>query len=206
MRKIDLESWDRREIFSFFSPLSHPYYALSFRLDVTELYRFCKQKGLSFYYTMIYLVTRAVNETEAFLYTIEGGELFLLDRREPSFTDRRGDEKYFHIVTLPCRGTAEEFCAAAREKSLAQQGFIDYAAEGKDLIYLSSLPWLDLTALTNERDLDPDDAIPRIAWGKYSEENGRRTLGMSVEVNHRFVDGADLGSFARRLEELIAAL
>lgn len=206
MRKIDREHWERREIFDFFSPLSHPFYAVTFRLDVTEAYRFCKARGLSFYYTMIWLVMRAVNETEAFLYTIRDGEVFLLDRREPSFTDMHAGAKYFHIVTLPCSGALEDFCAAAAEKSRAQSAFIDYAAEGAELVYLSTLPWLDLTALTNERDLDPDDAIPRIAWGKYTEENGRKTLGMSVEVNHRFVDGADIGAFARRLEEQIAAL
>ena len=206
MRKIDREHWERREIFDFFSPLSHPFYAVTFRLDVTEVYRFCKARGLSFYYTMIWLVTQAVNGTEAFLYTIRDGEVFLLDRREPSFTDMHADAKYFHIVTMPCAGTVEEFCAAAAEKSRAQSGFIDFSAESGDLVYLSALPWLDLSALTNERDLDPDDAIPRIAWGKYTEENGRKTLGMSVEVNHRFVDGADIGAFARRLEERIAAL
>jgi chloramphenicol O-acetyltransferase type A len=54
--------------------------------------------------------------------------------------------------------------------------------------------------------MDRDDAIPRIAGGKYTEWDGRRTLGMSVEVNHRFVDGADIGAFAERLERLIAAL
>lgn len=206
MKKIDRESWDRREIYDFFSPLSHPFYAVTFRLDVTELYRRCREDGLSFYYAAIWLVMRAVNETEAFLYTIRSGEVYLLDRREPSFTDRHEGERYFHIVTLPCRGSLEEFCAAAREKSLAQAGFIDYAAEGDALVYLSTLPWLDLTALTNERDLDPDDAIPRIAWGRYTERDGRKTLAMSVEVNHRFVDGADIGAFAERLEKLIAAL
>ena len=101
MKKIDLENWDRREIFEFFSPLSHPFYAVTFRLDVTELCRVCKARGLSFHYAMIWLVTRAVNGTEAFLYTIRGGEVFLLDRREPSFTDRFAGEKYFHIVTMP---------------------------------------------------------------------------------------------------------
>ena len=206
MRKIDLEHWDRREIFSFFSRLAQPFYSVSFRLDVTELRRFCKENGLSFYYAIVFLVTRAVNETEAFLYTIEDGEVFLLDRREPSLTDRGEGERYFHIVTMPLGEELTAFCAAAAEKSRAQKNFIDYCSEGRDLVYLSTLPWLDLTALTNERDLGDDDVVPRIAWGRYGECGGRLTLGMSVEVDHRFVDGADIGAFAARLEELIAAL
>ena len=38
MRKIDLNSWDRREIYDFFSPLAQPWYTVSFRLDVGGLY------------------------------------------------------------------------------------------------------------------------------------------------------------------------
>lgn len=207
MKRIDMDSWERREIYRFFSPLSDPFYAVSFRLDVTGLYDYCKSRELSFFLAMVYLVTQAVNDTEAFLYTLDGGEVCMLERREPSFTDRRAGEKYFHIVTMSCRGTLAQFCAEAAERSRAQRVFIAPAAEGKHLLYLSCLPWLDLTALTNERDPDRDDAIPRIAWGRFTvDANGRRTLGMSVEVNHRFVDGADIGAFAARLEELIAAL
>ena len=54
--------------------------------------------------------------------------------------------------------------------------------------------------------MDRDDAIPRISWGKYREENGRKTLGLSVELNHRFVDGVHVGMFAKELERLMSAL
>ena len=147
-----------------------------------------------------------MNETDAFLYTSRGGEVYLLDRREPSFTVRRAGEKYFRIVTMPRRGSLADFCREAVEREKAQEAFIDPDSESDALVYLSCLPWLDLTALTNERGDDRDDAIPRIAWGKFVEEDGRLMLGLSVEVNHRFVDGADIGAFAKRLEEKIAEL
>ena len=65
---------------------------------------------------------------------------------------------------------------------------------------------MELTALTNERDFDKDDSIPRLAWGKYVEENGRKTLYISMELNHRFVDGVHVGKFHEALTELIEAL
>ena len=99
-----------------------------------------------------------------------------------------------------------EFCAAAKEKSEKQDFFIDFAGEGIDMIFFSCLPWVDVTALTNERNLDVDDAIPRIAWGKFVAENGRETLGLSVEVNHRFIDGLHIGQFAKELEKLMGEL
>ena len=65
---------------------------------------------------------------------------------------------------------------------------------------------MDITALTNERDFDRDDSVPRIAWGRYTEENGKKTLGLSLEVNHRLIDGLHIGRFAQELERLIGEL
>ena len=206
MRPVDPESWPRREIFAFFSGISNPFYAVTFRLDVTALRRYTKERGLSFYHSMIWLCTRALGRVEAFSYALREGQLVRLESRRPSFTHQRPGSENFQIVTLPCEGSLEDFCAAAREKAEKQDFFIDFAGEGIDMIFLSCLPWLDLTALTNERDLDPDDAVPRIAWGKYTEENGRLMLGLSVEVNHRFIDGLHIGQFARELERMIAEL
>ena len=65
---------------------------------------------------------------------------------------------------------------------------------------------MDVTGLTNERNLDPDDAIPRIAWGKYIDIDGRKHLHISLEVNHRFIDGVHIGKFNEALCRLIEAL
>ena len=206
METVDLASWPRREIFEFFSPISNPFYAVSFRLDVTKLRAFTKTRGLSFYHSLIWLCTRAMERVDAFSYAIADGQVVRLSSRRPSFTHLPKGSEQFRIVTLPCEGSLEAFCAAAKEKSESQSFFIDYAGEGIDMIFFSCLPWLDVTGLTNERDLDRDDAVPRIAWGKYVEENGRWTLGMSLEVNHRFIDGLHIGQFAKELEKLMEEL
>ena len=206
MQRVDLASWPRREIFEFFSPLSNPFYSVTFRLDVTELCRFVKAEGLSFYYGLIWLCTRAMEGVDAFSYAISEGQIVRLESRRPSFTHLKPGSDRFQIVTMPCEGSMEEFCAAAKEKSEKQEFFIDFAGEGIDMIFFSCLPWVDITALTNERNMDVDDAVPRIAWGKFVEENGRKMLGLSLEVNHRFIDGLHIGQFAKELERLIGEL
>lgn len=207
MRPIDYENWPRRELFEFFSAISQPFYSVTFRVDVTRLYDYVKPRGLSFYYALIYLCTEAINSVEAFRAAIEGGRPVLLDKRAASFTDMKKGAESFHIVTMPAEmGTLEQFCCAAAEKSRSQRGFIDPAAESGALIYFSCLPWVDITALTNERDFDKDDSIPRVAWGRYTGENGKKTLGLSLEVNHRLIDGLHIGRFAQELERLIDEL
>lgn len=210
MEQIDVERWPRREAFEFFSGMSNPFYMVSFRQDVTGLYDFAKSNGLSFYYCMIWACTRAMNEVEAFRVAIRDGRPVLLARREPSFTDLRPGAEQFHIVTMAAGEDVRTFCREAAERSRAQRGFIDLSSESDALIYFSCLPWIDLTALTNERDLSApgarDDGIPRLAWGRFTEERGRRALGLSIEVNHRLIDGLHIGQFAQGLSAVIAGL
>ena len=206
METVDLASWPRREIFEFFSPISDPFYAVSFRLDVTKLRAFTKTRGLSFYHSLIWLCTRAMERVDAFSYAIADGQVVRLSSRRPSFTHLPKGSEQFQIVTLPCEGSLEDFCAAAKEKAESQDFFIDLKDEGIDMIFFSCLPWLDVTGLTNERNMDRDDAVPRIAWGKFVEENGRWMLGMSLEVNHRFIDGLHIGLFVKELEKLMEEL
>ena len=202
MKEIDINSWPRKEIFDFFSATEKPFFSLSFRMDVSPVRRFAKERGLSFYYCMVWLVTEAMNRVKAFRYTVSGGRVFLLPRREPSFTDMKPGADYFHICTMGIRGGIEQFCAEAAERKAAQNCFINYSDERDNLIYISCLPWLDITGLTNEGELGKDDCIPRVSWGKFTEEEGKVTLGMAFEVNHRFVDGADIGRFATEFEKL----
>ena len=206
MKMIDMATWPRRGIYDYFSGVSNPFYSVTVQLDVTGLASWARREGLSFYYALVYLCTQAVNQTEAFRYDIREGQVALLDRREPRFTDLKPGAELFHIVTMPAGEDIRAFCREARQKSRAQEVFLDMAAEAGPLIYFSCLPWVELTALTNERDFDRDDTVPRIAWGRYVEQNGRLKLGLSLEVNHRFIDGLHIGQFVRALEGLIAAL
>ena len=206
IRDIDMSAWPRREIYDFFSPISNPFYSVTFTLDVTNLYRYVKERELSFYYALVYLCTQAVNRVEAFLYTIEDRKVRIYDKRQPSFTDLEKGSELFRMVFVPCEGSIDDFCHAAKEKSESQHFFFDPTAEANDLIYFSCLPWMDVTGLTNERNLDPDDAIPRIAWGKYIDVNGRKQLHISLEINHRLIDGVHLGRFNEELCRLIEAL
>lgn len=210
MKELNEREWERREAYAFFSRISNPFYMVTFKADVTNLYRYTKEHGLSFYAGMIWACTQAMNAVRAFRVTMRDGKLFELDQRNPSFTALKPDAEQFHIVTMDHLPDIDSFCREATHRSRTQTVFIDSEKESDALVYYSCLPWIELTALTNERDLASpnalDDSIPRIAWGKFTEENGRKVLGLSVEVNHRFIDGIHIGRFAKKLEQVIEQL
>lgn len=210
MKAIDMKTWSRRKIYGFFLPVSDPFYVTSFPLDVTNLCSYKKAHGISFYYALCHLCAQAVNCVENFRYTSRGGQVFLLDERIPSFTDMRPGSDLFYYVTPPFCADLDTYCKSAKAYSAAQTAFIDTSLETDALIYISCLPELYATAQTFVHNFsDPNELennIPRISWGKYIEINGRQTLNVSVEVNHRFVDGIHVSRFAAELQRQIDAL
>lgn len=207
MRKLEMDKWERKEIFDFMTTLSDPFYTVCFNMDVTNLYEYTHKKNLSFYYALVYLATQSINEVPAFLNDIVNHELVVLDRRSPSFCDIHKGSEAFHIVSMLSGNNLDDFCKKARETSLSQTSFFSKdKPEDEAWIYFSCLPWIDVTCITNERDFDPNDTVPRISWGRYVSCDGRKKLNMSIEVNHRLIDGFHIGRFASRLAEKISLL
>jgi chloramphenicol O-acetyltransferase type A len=75
-----------------------------------------------------------------------------------------------------------------------------------NVVYCSCTPNLDATALINPGMEDPDDAIPRVNWGKYVERDGRWMINITFTANHRFIDGYHVGLFFERLQAAINEL
>ena len=83
-RIIDKAVWPRREIFDFFSGISNPFYAVTFRQDVTELRNYCRERKISFYYGLIYLCCKALQDVPAFACRIRGENVVELGSRSPA--------------------------------------------------------------------------------------------------------------------------
>jgi len=232
MTKIDIPTWERRPQWEHFSKMRFPFYHVSFYIDVTPAKAYSKVHGISFYHTMSYLVCEAMNSVENFRYRIHGEDVYLLDRCHPSMTMLRPGSTCFQIVSSRLTDDIPSFCAKTAKLFESQTAFFggDDIPE-EECFFISCLPWLDTTGINSERDLDPDDSVPRIAWGKYIkmnrgniyrtgqilseiaglQDNGSRSglrlwMNMTVDVNHRLVDGYHIGLFAARLQEIIDRL
>jgi len=73
-----------------------------------------------------------------------------------------------------------------------------------DLIFFTTLPWISFSSFAHARTPGRGESIPRIAFGKFVEENGRTFLPISVEVHHALMDGLHVGRYLMRMEELLA--
>lgn len=207
MEIVDRSSWPREEHYRFFEPMSHPFYSLTFPVEVTALRRYAKESGLSFYSAMVFLVTKAMEDVEAFRLRDRNGCIVRHDQLIPSFTDLKPGSELFQIITLEAGEDLTDFCARAKAQAAAQKEFITVGGWDADqLVYFTCLPWFPVTALTNERDVDPSDSIPRVSWGRWEERDGQTILSISLELNHRLLDGYHVGQLYAALNARLEAL
>ena len=72
-----------------------------------------------------------------------------------------------------------------------------------NLIHFSALPWVDFTSYSHARSFTWPDSCPKISYGKMVEENGKKTMAVSIHVHHGLVDGYHVGEFVSILQKLM---
>lgn len=206
MQIVDLNTWKRAEHYYFFKRMDYPHYLICSNVDVTNFLAKTKEKGISFYYGMIYAATYALNQVEEFRYRIQGENVVLHEVIHPSFSDMSEDHDLFKMVTVKMEDDIERFVQRAKEKSNNQVNyFMREDVEGRDdLIYITCIPWVSFTNLSHTISFNKDDSVPRLAWGKYYEENGRIILPFSVQAHHSFVDGIHMGKYYDCLQKYLS--
>jgi len=206
MKQIDLENWKRKEHFNFFYQADYPQYNICMNINATKFLAFVKNNKLSFYYSMIYAVTRIANEMDDFRYRIRDGKVFLHDTVHPSFTDmNENEEDPFKLVTVDYKDDLFEFIQQAKEISTNQHQFIDFSVlEGRDdFLYITCIPWISFTHISHTFSLNRNDSVPRITWGKYFREGEKVMLPFSVQVHHALIDGYMVGKYVEKLQKFL---
>jgi chloramphenicol O-acetyltransferase type A len=85
-----------------------------------------------------------------------------------------------------------------------QDQLVEHVNGTDEWIFLSCLPWINFTAMTNPHG-GPDDCIPRITWGKIVERHSKWKMPVSVQAHHALIDGIHMGKFYQALSEAITA-
>ena len=205
MKIIDLENWERKTHYLFFKRMDYPQYLICKNIDITNFLTILKEKEFSFYYAMIFAATYVINHTDAFKYRIEGDNVVYHEMIHPSFTAMSEGTDLFKMVTVDMTEDMETFIESARKKADSQKEYFVFKdLEGRtDLIYITCIPWVSFTNLSHTISFNKDDAVPRLAWGKYFEEGDKILIPFSVQAHHSFVDGIHMGQYFDALQDYL---
>jgi len=205
VKRIDMQSWGRREQYKYFSGMQWPYCGVACELDVTPARAFMKDHRIGSYLGMIYLVAKAANHVPELRLRIEDGEVYEHEVVHPSFTVQNTSGQ---LAFCKARYSADpnDFLARTRAdmdrtKNTPEQPL---QSTGNDELYLSCLPWVHFTSVSHPMNMTPQDAIPRITWGRYEPKGGKTVLAVDILVHHGLADGAHMSQFMLALSGFCA--
>ena len=203
-QKLNLATWNRKEHFLFFKQMEEPFFGITTTVDCTKAYAKSKEIGVSFFVYYLHKTLQAVNEIENFRYRIIDDEVFIFDKIDASATIMREDKTFgfSYIEFLNDLTHFNEITLKEIERIQTTTGLFTREYP-ENLIHFSALPWVNFTSLSHARSFTWADSCPKISFGKMMEENGKKTMSISVHVHHGLVDGYHVGLFIDALQNLL---
>lgn len=199
---LDMENYKRKSHFQYFNSLAYPYVGTTMDINITDLLRTVKEKQLPFFLTFCYCVSRAANSVPEFRQRILDGAIVEYENCRTSHTVALEDETYCYCVLeskMPFRDFLP-YAVNAQEISRRERSVSDDENDGRELIFISTLPWFSYTSIVQPVPV-PADSNPRITWGKYRQVNGEVMIPVTVLCHHALVDGLHIAGFYDKLRE-----
>ena len=200
-QKIDISSWNRKEHFEFFCTFEEPFFGVTTSIDMTIAYEKAKALQIPFFVYYLHKTIAAINQVENFRYRIEENEVVLYDEIDASATIIRED-KTFGFSFMKFHSDIQDFAKIAQIEieriQITPRLFTREFPE--NIIHFSAVPWINFTGLTHSRKYTLKDSCPKVSYGKLVEENGKKSMALSVTVHHGLVDGYHIGLFIEALQ------
>lgn len=198
---IDINKWKRKEQYLFFKNYQNPYVSVTSILNVDNIVRLAKEKGISFYGLLMYLCLKTINEIDEFKYVIEDDNIYKYRKINASFSvidsnnnlnfSRTVEYNDFNSFILDFKKAKYEAETHVKKKKV-----LDF-----NKCYFTCLPWIRITSFSNP--IYSIDGTTRICWGKYFKEKDEYYIDLSIQVNHALMDGYHIGLFYNKLQENI---
>ncbi len=203
-QKLDLNHWNRKEHFEFFSRMEEPFFGVTVPIDCTKAYAKSKELGVTFFTFYLHKTLAAINKTKPFRYRIIDNEVYVFDRIDASATILRED-KTFGFSWMEYVEDIYEFSEITKKEIARIQSTTGLLTREypENQIHFSAVPWVNFTSYSHARSFTFPDSCPKISFGKMMDENGKKTMQMAVHVHHGLIDGYHVGQFISSFEELM---
>ena len=185
--------WNRKPYFDYFYHTIKTKYNITHHIDITVFRECIKDNKLKFYPSSLYLITKAVNQNEAFRMSFnEAGDLGIWNFVNPSYTIFHEDDKTFSDVWSTYKPTFNEFYEEVTTDIEKYRHVKKIKAkEGRPANFcpISVLPWLSFESFSQDTYHESNFLYPIIRFGKYYERDSKWLIPISIFVNHAVADG-----------------
>jgi len=205
---IDLTTWPRREHFNYYRNILPVGYTMNVRLDVTRFKAMLKEQGLKFYPSFIWCVSHNILAHPAFRMAVDKeGNPGTHDILHPNYTVFHEDDHTFSDLWSE---HSEDFATFYRtfQADVAAYGG-NHGIKAKpgqpwNFYCISCVPWVDFASYTSHvAGGGQPNLFPVITYGKSTQQDGKITMPMAINIAHAAADGWHTAHFVNTLQELL---
>ena len=202
MKHIDLNNWNRRLLYEHFKDFADPYFSIITPFDVSNAYKNAQSNGYSFFARYLHDCLKALNEVENFKYRMIDDKVVEYDIIHASPTLMRPD-KTFGFSFVKFTESLDGFINNIEN----EQERINYSTElyppeeyRLDCIHCSAMPWVSFSG-HKEPVSGKKDSVPKLAFSKAVEIDGKLIMNVAINANHALVDGYHVSLFVEKFQE-----
>ncbi|SCY97414.1 chloramphenicol acetyltransferase [Flavobacterium caeni] len=204
MRFIDLNNWNRKEHFEFFSKMASPYFGITTEVDCTKAYQNAKENERSFFAHYLHKSMIAINSVEELKFRIVDDKVVIFDKINAGATVGRIDGT-FGFIFVNFSDDFQKFNAELQSEIQAVKNSTGLRLNDddvkKDLIRHSTIPWNSFSGLLHPTNLDKTESVPKITFGKFTIRDEKKFLPISIEAHHGLVDGFHLAKYLNEFQK-----
>lgn len=205
MKEFDVENWNRNAQYNFFKTYEDPFFNITANIEVTNLYKYCKQHHLSFSLACLFVALKSANEITEFKLRFKNDKVYIFDTINIGSTVLN-DNLTFSFCDFKFQKTMSDFDANGKiVLENHKKGIVFDAQEDQlGIIHCSTIPWVSFTGFKHARKGDEGrQGIPKLVFGKIFTENEIQKIPFSVEVHHALVDGYHVGLLYKKMQQFI---
>lgn len=202
MRKLDIDTWKRKDQYFFFKDYSNPLYSIRSQIDVSKLLPVAEENKITLFRAYMYLSLKIVNEIEEFRYRIRGDEIVIHDTIHAGSIIPNEDETlsfgYFDFCPdfAGFNHQVEKVLKRHRQNNVT----FDWLKRRDDVVYYSVMLRNSFTSLSQCCWHKKADSTPRISFGPISAVENTSQLPVSVEVNYALIDVLHVDKFFKSFQ------
>ena len=205
-KKIDMEKWDRKENYEWFTTKNRCKINMTMNVDVTNLVKIIKQNKLRCYPTFTYIASMVINKHDEFKMNYdESGNLGVYDIIHPRYPIFHESDERISILWTEYSEGFKVFYSSFISDIEKYGEKRSMAAKGKfppNCFDMSSLPWSSFTSFDCPPTHDVVWLPPFVMVGRFFESNDKMLLPVSISVHHATCDGYHVSRFFSEFQNL----
>jgi len=203
-KTIDIASWERKEIYEFFSGFSDPYFGLTAPVNVTKAVTLAKKEGTSVFALYLHACMKAINSIENFKYRVIDGEVHVFETINASTTILRENKTFgFSFINFNKDVDAFKINIDAEKDRIQNSTNLFPPVNTLDCVYCSAIPWVNFTGHKEPVLGKEMETVPKLSYSKITEKEGAYFMNVSLDVNHALIDGYHASLFFTRFQEFL---